>query len=77
VEVINSSCMAGCERDYICLFGEYQPELFTSTSICFPLPQDDSLKEQVQSVLLALLLKQVYVQYRGSPLSFYGLDLNV
>ncbi|KAF3333291.1 putative callose synthase 8 [Carex littledalei] len=58
MEVINSSCMAGCERDYVCLFGDYKPELFASTSICFPLPQDDSLKEQVKRLYLLLTTKE-------------------
>ncbi|XP_078177288.1 glucan synthase-like 4 isoform X2 [Carex rostrata] len=58
MEVINSSCMAGCERDYVCLFGDYKPELFASTSICFPLPQDNSLKEQVKRLYLLLTTKE-------------------
>ncbi|KAJ4788918.1 glucan synthase-like 4 [Rhynchospora pubera] len=58
MEVVNSSCMAGCERDFVCLFGDYQPELFTSTSICFPLPNDDPLKEQVKRLYLLLTTKE-------------------
>ena len=69
--------MAGCERDYVCLFGDYKPELFASTSICFPLPQDNSLKEQVQ-IVFGINHNQTSI-YPVQRFSFilYGLELDV
>ncbi|KAJ3692137.1 hypothetical protein LUZ60_012487 [Juncus effusus] len=58
INVMNSSFKAGCANSYISLFGDHQTELFSSNSVCFPLEDNDSLKEQVKRLYILLTTKE-------------------
>ncbi|CAD5184157.1 unnamed protein product [Musa acuminata subsp. malaccensis] len=79
LDMIN--CSTNLVLDGDGLFGCHQPELFASDcAICFPFPDDDSLKEQVKRLYLLLTVKEKAMDIptnleAGRRISFFATSL--